>query len=623
VKEWLHGLGSPWGGALAAFALVLAAYALGDLWLLRRPRAGLRHPVDRALVALVLGLNLIALGVLLVGSVRLPGAWILRLLLVAGAGWGGCVAWRRAPLPRRRDWRVWGIVLLIALPPLGKALTYPMGWDELTYHLALPARWLADGQIRFYADNAYSGLASGVEMLFAIVQGAGGVTAHGSLNYLVWLVLGALVYRLLRRRLSPLPALGLCFAFLYSDVLLMLVMEAYVMPFLLANLAAILLLWRPRTDSRTDWLTLAVLGGLATGWKLIGAMFLPTLAVMTGLAWWGGKRPRPWRAWAIALAAAVIVAAPFYLRPWLATGDPFYPYYARWFTPGNPAAVEVSTYHHALATAKFGRAGWGECLQTLPWLAWQRLRFDGSFGWQWLAILALAAWGLRRFRRGRALLLGAGLLYLAWFATAQQARFLAPAIVVILLVAAEGLRGQRPAWRNAFAVALIVATLASLRAYDWERFRNPYRVLTGSVSLETQIASHCGFAYLREADAISALTPPDATVMLLWDPRSLYIPRRTVIGTPFFQQRYFSPVPADLTPDALLHALQTQHIDYVLFAPSKLDPDRLAAYVARCVPLVDALQALATRGTLKIASQADGYFLLAVPKAESVRAGGP
>ena len=134
-------------------------------------------------------------------------------------------------------------------------------------------------------------------------------------------------------------------------------------------------------------LVLGVLGGGAAGVKLTGLAVL-----VVPLAWYLVTRARPLLP-AVYVLTAAAVAFPFYLRPWLLTGDPFYPYYCQWF-PADLARLEMSRYHHALGAA-FG-------LHDSPasWAGGFLLAFDQrSLRWRlWLATADLHRTG--GFRAG-------------------------------------------------------------------------------------------------------------------------------------------------------------------------------------------------------------------------------
>jgi hypothetical protein len=59
-----------------------------------------------------------------------------------------------------------GVILLVALAALVQALVPVATQDDLMYHLALPRRYVADHVLRFYADSTYSLFPQMMEMLY-------------------------------------------------------------------------------------------------------------------------------------------------------------------------------------------------------------------------------------------------------------------------------------------------------------------------------------------------------------------------------------------------------------------------------------------------------------------------
>ena len=130
----------------------------------------------------------------------------------------------------------------------------------------------------------------------------------------------------------------------------------------------------------------------------------------------------------LSAVAGALFAALFYQRPWIATGNPCYPYLGGFF--GAPE-VMTSTFHHLLGTAKFASVSVVTLILLLPGLSFPALSrlFDGGYGLQlllWSFLLLAALW--RRPKRLCAAFLPIVFLSGAWLLTSPQARFLIPAL---------------------------------------------------------------------------------------------------------------------------------------------------------------------------------------------------
>lgn len=401
--------------AVGAVAVLLAAASgIGDL-LVRLIANVVRRAVELELLRITVGLNLLALTAVVLGFTRLLAGthslWLLGALSLLNLSrvWSYCRGQRSGSTTKlRRDWfggegrergrtkhaalqvacsragaslrsapsyplaarligsrkrLPWGGVgaLTLAVLTLGPALCYPTGWDELAYHEVLPRRWLADGSLTFYSDLPYSAFPSLSEILFWLMAPIESVIAPRLLVWICWILGLGFLYLLLRRRLASGSSAIVTLVVAISDTMLMISANCYVETLLMMNVAATLLAVELRTQQNAAgdrWTTpaiLAVLAGGAAAVKLTGlaAAALPILWY-AGQAWRNHSR---WRAaaWSCAVYSIVTpcVFVPFYLRSWLATGNPFYPYLAEWFTT-DPVRLDLSRYHHAIGGFAFG-----------------------------------------------------------------------------------------------------------------------------------------------------------------------------------------------------------------------------------------------------------------------------
>lgn len=310
--------------------------------------------IDVCLLRCAVGLNLLGLIGVAFGIFGLlsegRAAWLLVLLTGCSAprAWRAWQEgkWQRAAAEFRRTDRIrstlWPRTLLIilAVVTLGPALCYPSAWDELVYQLELPRRWMTDGRLMVYADLPYSGFPSLGPILFWLMAPIEGVIAPRLFVWACWMIGLIALYRLLGRRLALFSAAMLTLAFSFNDTLLMISADCYVECLLLMHAAGIFLaLGLPNRPAAAGprWTQAAVLGVLAGGAasvKLTGGAL-----VVIPVLWYAGEL---WRCRSgfqrvaseafVYLVTMACVSLPFYVRPWLATGNPFYPYLCAWFT---------------------------------------------------------------------------------------------------------------------------------------------------------------------------------------------------------------------------------------------------------------------------------------------------
>jgi hypothetical protein len=376
-----------------------------------------------------------------------------------------------------------------------------------------------------------------------------------------------------------------------------------------------------------------VLVGGAAAVKLTGAAILAVPIVWHVAEIWrgNGRVADTARSLAIYSIFALSVALPFYLRPWMLTGDPFYPYYAPWFSD-NPARFEMSRYHHALGSA-FGVRGPVAFFFGPVLLAFDKDIFDGDFGWQFLIVIGLAAVAVARLRtqRGEPIvgLLAAAFvgLYIFWYLTAQQARFAIPAAVAVLLLAAIGLERFHGAQRKLILVVLIVAAAVCAPWRDAGHYLGSWMSVVGMISQSKYVdvsTDENGREYMALIRAIDDETPRDANVMLLFEHRGFYVPRRHTIGTPLFQEAVFTPPRAFGNAERVRSVLRREQITHVVMTHQQRGPDLAPTWRESLEPFLTGIQDCLDEGDLRPIWESKQYALLEVVGArERAPAGSP
>lgn len=412
---------------------------LGRVLLTAGPRTG-----DVALDAL----NRLAVGALAFGLLTLaaghagllyPVAYVPVLGLAALAGLPEAVkVFGRTPRPRLRTWPHWQTALAVllgvyvALAVLATCAPVSSA-DALFYHAASPAFFERVHEIRELPWSWLTYQPFTVEMLvldgFLLWDGVQGAFAP---LLLALAALAAVVGGAARLggRGAGLLAGAVFFA---QPFMLWEATSTFVEPGL--ALAAALAAWNlGRFVAYGEWGSLAVAGvlaGGAAGMKYVGLLVALSLALGAALVARRRLGLRPVLAFAL---PAVAVAAPWYVKNGVLTGDPLYPLLLGGLNADAEAAVDATLrgYGH-------GRGPVDALL--LPFrLLTDADAFDrGDFVTPlFLAFAPLALLDSRR-RPLAAATWSAALLYIgAWFVTTQQARFLVPLMPALSVLAALG-----------------------------------------------------------------------------------------------------------------------------------------------------------------------------------------
>jgi hypothetical protein len=335
------------------------------------------HPVDVLALALPLGLGILAMSALVageVGSLNLAVlvvvlAVVTELGLFSGVGLAislvrqGRSAWLQHPAPRLD--RLVGILLVLTLVATALSALAPVtDGDALCYHLQVPKVFLMHQAVGFEPDLHETVYPLVTEMLYAIALEFRGPVACRCLHWLLGMVFAAGVTALARPSLGGRAWWAGAIAILVPAI-----SNGMTAPLNDVSLAAFgtaaIFAWgrhQDRPSARSAALA-GVFAGLSVGVKYPALVLVGLLATATLV------RPlvdRKWRSragiaravgWtAVFLAATLAVGGCWYLRAYVHTGNPVYPFFKGWFATGldevlDPIKRPLSAGAWNLATA--------------------------------------------------------------------------------------------------------------------------------------------------------------------------------------------------------------------------------------------------------------------------------
>ena len=473
------------GGFVGAGAVLLAAQVPGTA-VIRLLRATPSTWAELILYRTATGLGALAYLVFGLAGLHLYTAAYLRILvgalLVTGAVWlalrgeqrGPRVASSRtSPLDRAgRGDAIWKAVTLVALViALIGALAPEREYDALWYHLGFPRLWLERGYLTDQPQEYVALYPMTWELLYGAALSLGGPIAAKLLHFTMLPLLGLLIFHTARRvlpRTSPWAAVAF---FVTIPTVLWEATTAYVDLglTLYAGLAGFALFRYAAGARARSWLLLAAVQlGLALATKHLGGLILvvATAGLFLFLCRRDGLR-RVVGPVALLVAVALLIALPWYLRSWLATGNPVFPeLYGLFGAPPDrwDAAADAALNRFE---AYFGRARTPLYLLTLPWdVTVHAARYGGALGPLFLLLLPV----LLLARRPRTLpLVLIVLAYGALWASPLsnfQLRFLLPVTPLLALMAAAGLgrlaallRAGRLSWARPVVTGSVAALL--------------------------------------------------------------------------------------------------------------------------------------------------------------------
>lgn len=248
-----------------------------------------------------------------------------------------------------------------------------------------------------------------------------------------------------------------------------------------------------------------------------------------------------------ALLLAGAIASPWYIRTWVATGSPVFPFYMSvWPGRANGWDVERSNLFQAM-NSQYGGADVDKTnYLTAPVRVSvaaqpeQPANYDGVLGVAFLIGLPLIIWAWWKFDLPIEIKIGvgvAGIVYLFWLFSSQQLRYLlpiAPVLAIAIAASAEKIGERFTAMKKVAAVSLVVAAVCGLlTTFAWFCQKAPLRVVLGGETRDEYLARNLDYyPYYQE---INTNAPADAKVWLINMRRDTYNIERPVVSDYLFE----------------------------------------------------------------------------------------
>lgn len=309
-------------------------------------------------------------------------------------------------------------------------------------------------------------------------------------------------------------------------------------------------------------------GGLLLGLAVairtlsLGAVF--AVAVMLGLRLFGcGTKKKVMIAGGCFGLGVLMTSAYWFLRDWIYTGNPVYPYLGKLF------GTEDLSFFSSIYFYGMGLPRSISSFLMIPWdITFKPQYFDyhhwvGPF---YLAVLPFAGYAAVKIKKARPYLLFTFLFTTFWYFTGQNVRYLLPTLPVYLVAAAMGASGilihfRQSRWGSRLAkivACLAITSLLSLTAYH---FRFQFIPFLGGWSSKI---------YLEKMERTAPITrwinqnlPWNTKILLLDEVHLFYFNRDVALGADWDIRTHYSK---QRTPAALATALKDGGITHILDA---------------------------------------------------------
>lgn len=445
------------------------------------------------------------------------------------------------------------IVALIAIPlvlAFISSLAPPIAKDTLLYHFSLPKVFIAQHHMSFVEGNMNSYMALGTEMhiVWAMLVGnlAGVQAGEAAGSAAIWLFFPLLLMAIfgwsrelgLDRRLSliavavvaTVPTIYHVSSSSYIDV-------AWALSIFLA-VYSLCRWWRSLESGWLVFTALFLSAALAAKMLTVFAIAAFVLVIVfrarnaqneervsVSKVLFGGIG---------SLVAGVILGSASYLRTWIETGSPLFPFYLNvWPSSAAGWDAERSGMLQALSSQYGGDSKtlldqlflpWNVSINAQPEI---HANFDGVIGFAFLLGLPLVAWAIWKFELKIEAKISTGIaaiMFLFWLTSSQQIRYLLPvlplmsiAIIASVDAISSKVRGLRTVATAAYLVAASAGTLVTTA---WFLQKAPLRVVLGGETREAFVTR--SLDYLPYYQWLNSETAADDKVWLVNMRRDTY-----------------------------------------------------------------------------------------------------
>ncbi len=474
-------------------ALAAAACAFGLRLLRPTPQLQLASFLERAVFAAAAGLGAAVYLILALGLAHWLYPWAIALVFAALAAASPRQVWELASGVGRglrallsQALSVGGAattVFLLAMSLLAivgaLAPSSQNDWDGLSYHLAVPKLYVQHHGISFIGWLSHSNFPFTLEMLYACGLALNGQAAaklwHTLCAVLVVLAMLAFAQAHWQRRHGALAAAVLLSAPIVAWEATAALNDLAAALFVLLALYAFINWWSERGQG---WLQVAgVMCGFALGVKMNALVTLGFLVIAAAYHRAVTQRDGAaagLRAAGVLAIVAAAVASPWYIKSYLWTGNPVYPFFFDLFG-GKYWTAEAARLYRAEQLG-FGMGHGLIAAALAPWnLTMRAAQFSNfpqrplaytSVGPLFLALLPGLVLLGRLDRRVKFLLTYSLIAFCAWFGLSQHMRYALPLLPALALCAgfsgSEIMRKVRRELRPFVVAAVVLACAMSL-----------------------------------------------------------------------------------------------------------------------------------------------------------------
>lgn len=450
------------------------------------------------------------------------------------------------------------LVALALLLAVIASLAPPIAKDSLLYHFSVPKAFVTQHSNGFIDGNIASYLAMGTEMHYVWAMLLGGLQSPraaeagaGAVSFLFFPLVLLSVYGWSRELnisrkwaviasalVATVPTAFHVASSGYIDLALAL--------FITLATYSLTRWWKKQT---WNWaVMMAIFLGAALSIKLTAVFVVAGFALIVLLrARTGDGTGRVVGEGFAALLLAGAIASPWYIRTWIATGSPVFPFYMS-IWPGKVDGwdVERSNLFQAM-NSQYGGVDENKLnLVTAPVRASvaaqpeQAAYYDGVLGVAFLIGSPVLVWGLWKFDLAIEIKIAAGIagiIYLFWLFSSEQLRYLLPILpllAICIAAAAEAVTKTRATLDKVVRCSLVAACVCgAVTSFAWFCQKAPMRVVLGGETRDQYLTRNLD--YYSYYQSINTSIPAESRVWLINMRRDTYNIDRQVFSDYLFE----------------------------------------------------------------------------------------
>jgi len=491
-------------------------------------------------------------------------------------------------------------------------LTPPISRDALIHHLAVPKLWLKHGGFYEIPWADYSYYPMYIDLLYLVGLYFKNDIAPKFIHLAFGLGTGWLIYRYLKHIFDRNWGLLGMVIFITTPIVIWLSTSAYIdlgMTFFTTASVMAFVKWRDSKYGQFKWLVISsCCMGIAIGSKYnaLIASFILNLILMLSYVRNTNKQIAALKYGILFFAITVFVASPWYLKNYLQTNNPFYPLFNSFFQSLHHRPVQ-DIIHNQLVE-KIGRIGFFKMREVMYGESfWETLLIpirmffqgeDNSYRYFQGALnpilIVFSPFILvnKRFRRDKYLfvLFSTLFIFMAYFLTEKQVRYILPAIPFLTILAVIGIKDladklrkdtfsfslESPQKVRSIARALIFASLIILLSFNFFYLKDriniikPFPIVLGRETREAFLKHH--LPHYNAVKYINENLPDDAKLFTMFLGRRGYYLDRNYKNEPSFGMNTIRQMVSSSTnEEKFVEYVRSMHVTHILMRTDLVD----------------------------------------------------